>query len=143
MRLRAFTVDFVKQGGIDFPVNRELHKLVVEYAEKNVAAQFNLPDLRKVLVVCEIDDNDQPIAVHALGGCQVVVDWPVIRFTEKEAGELLMERMRSYLQDQGLSGVQTFIHVAQREPKESRCPAWKQFLKKHKAENASRWSVKV
>jgi hypothetical protein len=143
MRFRAFSIDFIQQGGIQFPANTLLHKLAIEYAEANISKQFNLADLRKVLVVCEIDENDQPVKVHALSGCQLVIDWPVLRFTDKEAGQLLMERMRAYLQDQGLSGIQTFVHVAKSEPKESRCPAWKQFLKKNKAENASRWSVQV
>lgn len=143
MKRKTFPIDFIRQGGMTYPANPELHSLAVQFCEREVKQPFNMADFSKTLVTCEVNDEGVPVQVLAISCEQVVSDWPVIRFTDKEAGDLLMERMRSYLQDRGLSGVNIFVHVAAREPKESRCPAWKQFLKKQGAESASRWTVKV
>lgn len=143
MIIRTFSLDFAVQGGVVHPLDTHLHKLAVEFADQELQDKINLSDFRKVLVTCEIDENDVPVRVLGISCGQLVFDWPVMRFVDPEAAESLFSRMRSYLEDQGLRGAGTLIHVADREPKESRCPQWREWLRKMRASKASRWQVKV
>lgn len=143
MKLRSYCLDFVTQNGIVFPFQPLLHKLTIQFIENELSGSINLADFRKVLIVCETDENEVPTRVQAIACEQLRSDWPVLRFVENQAGEMLFQRMRGYLQDAGLSGSVTFVHVANHEPKESRCPKWRSWLRKMGAVKASRWAVKV
>lgn len=143
MTLRSYCLDFVTQNGIVFPFQPVLHRLTEQFIQAELAGSINLADFRKVIIVCEVDEMEVPTRVKALACEQLRSDWPVLRFVEKEAGPVLFDRMRSYLQDQGLSNSVVFVHVANHEPKESRCPFWRKWLRTMKAVKASRWAVKV
>lgn len=142
MQIRTLSLDFLRQGAAAFPKDPELHKLVVAYCERELSKPIVLADYAKVLVSCWFED-DKIVKIDSIACIVNAVDVPVIRFTSKEAGDSLMERMRAYLEDMGLRGSQIFIHIADREPKDARCPMWRKFLKKWKATKASRWSATV
>lgn len=140
--IRGFVLRFSFQGGIAYPVDGELHKLAVEFAEKYLDSPVNLSVYETVLVAAEVDDQGKPIKVVGMN-CRVPRwDYAVWRFITEEAGNVLIERTRGMLDDAGLRGGEIFVLVAEGKP-ENRCPNWKDFLKKVGAENASRWKVKV
>jgi hypothetical protein len=131
------------QGGIAYPANPSLHRLAVEYCRENLAEEINLADYENVLTVCEVDADNQPVKCVGINARIVMYDFPVWRASTSEAMDELIVRTKSNLDEQGMRGRDVFVHVAQHEAPESRCPSWKKFLRKVRAEKASRWRVKV
>lgn len=143
VQLRGFALKFMLQGGIFYPVDPELHKLAISFAETAFSSPINFTDYETVLAVAEVDDTGKPTKVLALN-CRIARwDYPVWRFTTDESGKVLIERTRAMLDDQGGRGGEVFVHIADKEAKESRCPHWRKFLRMVKAEKASRWRVRV
>ena len=142
-KLRGLNVKFNVVGGIVFPVDPKLHKLAVQFADKYLNAPINFADYNAVKVVARVDEKGEPVEILAINARVPRWDYPVWRFIDEEAGEVLIERERASLDDEGLRGGEVFIHIAEQEKPASRCPNWKEFLKLVGAENASRWRVKI
>ena len=136
--LRGFSVKFNVQGGIAYPVDTHLHKLAVEFADKHLNAPCNLADYNGVTVVAKVDDDGKPVEILAMNARVPRWDYPIWRFIDEAAGEVLIERTRASLDDEGLRGGEIFVHVSEAEKPESRCPNWKEFLKAVNAEKL-RW----
>lgn len=143
IKLRALSIDFRVEGGIAYPSDPKLHRLAIDYAERELAKPFNFTDVKKLFVVCEINDAGEPVAIHSMGAIVFKPVVPIFRATVPEAGAVLIDRMRGYLEDQGWRGSEALIYIEPREPKEAKCPKWKQLLRLVRAEKTTHWSVTV
>lgn len=139
----TFSLKFIAQGGIFYPANPHLHALAVAFAEQHLSAPINFTDYENVLTTCEVDEYNTPVKVTGICCRVVCYDFPVWRGTTPTSMDLLIDRTKSNLDEMGMRGREVFVHVADHEAKESRCPLWKKFLRKVRAEKASRWRVKV
>lgn len=139
----TFSLKFIEQGGIYYPRNPHLHALTVKFCEQNLSAPINLTDYENVLTTAIVDENNTPVEVTGICCRRVCYDFPVWRGTTQASMDLLIDRTKSNLDELGLRGGEVFVHVADHEAPESRCPSWKKFLRKVRAEKASRWRVKV
>lgn len=144
MSVRVLALDFFEQGGIYYPKDKTLHAMAVEYAEREIVGKQNFSDYRKVLVSCHVDDDGKPVSVGAINCGLLKMDYPVWRSTDKECGDALEARTRGYLEDMGVPrGTEVFVHVADHEPQESRCPGWREWLRRVKAKKSQRWSISL
>lgn len=140
---RVLPLEFRAQGGILFPADPHLHKLASEFCAAELSGEINFAAYQRIYVAAEMDDEGKPQRVTGIIEWTPRWDSSVVRFVDKESGEKLVERSRAFLEDQGARGFEVFIHIADREPKERRCPRWKSFLKAIQARKASRWIAKV
>lgn len=142
-KIRGFVLKFNMQGGIVFPVDAQLHRLAIEFAETSLGEPINFSDYETVLVAAEVDAEDKPTKVTAMNCRAGMWVYPVWRFTDEDSGEVLIERTRALLDDQAMRGKEVLVHIADHEAKESRCPRWRKFLRDVKATKASLWRVKA
>lgn len=143
MNIRAIGVDMKIEGDRLVPSDEKLRPLIEDYCSRELAESVKFEEHRRTIACVELDENNEPIAVHGIGCGEPVWDWSVVRFTKQEAGDVLFARMHSYLEDQGMRNQKCLVYVADHEDKESRCPFWRKFLRKEKAVKASRWAVKI
>lgn len=140
---RGFIFRMVNVGGITFPTDKELHGLAVKYAEQNLNSPVNFADYETITVTCIVDESGKPLEATALNARVARWDYPIWRYSDDESGKVLIERTRASLDEQGQRGGEVFVHIADREKPESRCPKWRKFLKLVGAQNASRWRVRI
>lgn len=126
-----------------FPRDKHLHKLATDYAAARLRDEVNFTDYTKVIVVCEVDEAGAPLRATGLMCGVPRFDFPVVRFDDDRSAEKLFDRMRGYLEDRQQRGQEAFVHLADREPRESRCPHWRKWLRKVGAVKASRWLVRI
>lgn len=143
MMLRTFPLTYTQDGDSIRPADMKLHDLAVKYAEANLAAMPNFRDYHRFWVQCEVDEQGSP--VRATGMIAVVPRWdvPLVRFTEGSDPDQLIERVNSFLADNGAWKQEVTIFVARREKPEQRCPRWKKWLKSIGARPADRWIAAV
>lgn len=143
METRTIALDFLVVNGMTAPVDQHLHDLAVKFADLELATKVNLTDYRKVLVTCEVDESGKPVRVTGIAFGNPVFDWAATRFVTPEAGASMIARIRGYLEDQGLRGRGTLIHVDEGAPKETYCPQYKEFLHQQGAERVVRLKIIV
>lgn len=143
MRHEVFSLDFRREGAISYPANPELHRLVVQYAAKNLAAMPPLADFMKVWVACETDDSGTPIAVEGLLWSAQVIDFPGFRYRTPWAAKALIDRARSFLDDNGARGSDVFVHVSSTEGPEQKCEQWQDWINYTGAVPADRYRIRV
>lgn len=143
MKFRVLQLLFKEQGGMLLPRDPELHKLVVEFAERELAEPINFTDYRNVFVECECDDEGKPVRVEGIAAMQLVADIPVFRSTNARSAKLLIDRMTDFLDDQGARGQRVLVHISERETPEQRCPNFLVWLAALGAKPAERWAVTV
>lgn len=141
MTTRTFALDFYQQGPTLFPVNPELHKMAVEFAKKNLNSPINLTKLTKVWVAARCDAGGKPVEITGLAGTVLKPDIPLFKTTEGPAAKELIDRINNYYADQGCTGVEAFVYIADNEPEATRCPRYMEWLKAIGAKPAERWSV--
>lgn len=138
-------LDFTQQGAMLLPNDRKLHDLTVQFCEKELAEEANLSKLQKVWVAVEMDNGDY-LQVLGVTGYVNKIDVPLFRcagIDSVKASTLLIARIRSFLEDNGLRGHEIFVHVSSKETPEQKCSRWKELLGYVKAKAADRWSVIV
>jgi len=141
LKFRVLQLLFREQGGVLVPRDPELHKLAVEFAERELAEPINFTDYRNVFVECECDEDGKPIRVEGISAMQLVPDIPVFRSTNARSAKLLIDRMNDFLDDQGARGQRVFVHVGEKESPEQRCPNFLDWLAALGARPAERWVV--
>ena len=143
MKARVFQLMFVERGGTYFPRDPHLHKLAVDFAERELAQQINFTDYRNVFVECLVDENGTPVQVEGISTLQMVPDIGVFRSTNARSAKLLIDRMRDYLCDNGAQGGKVFVYIADNEAPEQRCPHYLEWLEAMKAKPAERYVATV
>lgn len=131
-------IDFVGQGALLEPVDRNLHDLAVDYCQREILTPVDFAKLAKTWVA--VDDGK----VHGVMGYVLRPDIPVIRATDERALSMMAERLQSFFADQGWRGGDVFVHISKAEKPEQRCAGWKSVLiSEQKAEPADRFRIKV
>ena len=143
MKARVFQLMFIERGGVFHPRDPHLHKLAVEFAERELVEKVNFPDYRNVFVECIVDDNGNPVRVEGISTLQMVPDIGVFRSTTGRSAKLLIDRMRDYLCDNGAQGGKVFVYIAENETPEQRCPHYLEWLDAMKAKPAERYMATV
>jgi hypothetical protein len=140
IRDEVLPLDFMGQGALIEPVDRDLHDRAVDYCRREIVGDVNLTKFTKVWVV--LHDGD----VCGLAGFVWRIDVPVFRTSGDfgaRAAALLIDRMRSFFQDNGARGAEVFVHISSKEMPEQRCPKWQESLDAVNAKPADRMLVKV
>jgi hypothetical protein len=135
-------MDFLGQGAMLEPADAKLHDLAVDYCSRELqdGKDLNLAKFTKAWVVL---DDGMPVGIS---GFVWKIDIPVFRTTGKKVDIIthkLIERMRSYFQDNGARGTEVFLHISSKERPEQRCEKWQESLALVGAVPADRYSVKV
>jgi hypothetical protein len=143
MILRAIALDFHRQMGYVLPVDPDLHKLAIKFAEKELAQIPNYSEFARVWLACEMDGNDKPVSVHgALGYC-MRPDFTMARFLNRNALVSLYRRANDFLADNGCRGAEGLVYVNPDEAPEQKCPEQQESLKALGAIPANRWLIKI
>lgn len=140
--LKAFPIDFIRQGNYSYPADRELHRMAVEFSEKELAKPANLSEYAKVWAACEMD-GEKIEKVVGLMGFAMRPDITLARFMQPDAITLLHDRAQAYFADQGCRGAEVLFYMNSNEAPEQRCPQGLQTMLKLGALPADRWVVKV
>lgn len=143
MKHQVFSLDFRREGGIAYPANPKLHKLVIEWAGVNLAKMPNLSDYLKVWAACMTDDAGEPVNVEGLLWGQQIIDFPGFRYLTPWAAKALIDRARDYLDDAGLRGFDVLVHISTTEEPGQKCPEWADWTKYAGAVPADRFKIKV
>jgi hypothetical protein len=145
MKLVTFPLDFIGQPPMLEPKHRKLHDLAVQYVWANVqgGSEINLSLFNKVFVCAEVDENNDPVAVHGVTGYGLRVDIPLFRSTNPVATAKLHKRLHQTLADQGMLGQEVFIHISGKESEDQRWSSWHTELEKAGATPADRYKVVV
>lgn len=141
--MKAFPLDFYKSdSGLTFPKDKELHRLALEFAEKELAQPVNLSELNKVWVICEMD-GEKIGRVVGLNGYTMRPDFTLCRFTSPEAAHCAFERAENYLADNGARGMEVLVRLSSDEAPEQRCPDGLKTMIRIGGNPADRWILKV
>lgn len=144
MILRTVPLDFNRAPGYAVPKDPALHKMLVEFSEKNLVQQPNFADdFLKVWVVAEFDENEKPLSVQGVGGYVMRPDVTLFRSLNERAMLTLYKRINGFLADAGCLGMEGLVYVNPNEQEKQRCPDVAGTLKVIKAVPANRWSVIV
>ncbi|HXF14709.1 MAG TPA: hypothetical protein VN517_16250 [Terriglobales bacterium] len=147
MNLKVLPIDFLGQGAMLEPKDRELHDMAVDYCNRELqnGHEVNLSKFSKVWVVVEMEGTTYKKVV-GLSGWVWRVDIPIFRVTGEavdRATMMLTERIRSYMEDQGARDSEVFIHLSSKETPEQKCKNWDKSLALVGAVPADRYAVKV
>lgn len=124
-------LDFMGNGALLEPVDRELHDAAVNYCSRELREEVNLSKLSKVWI--GLRDGE----VFGVSGYVLRPDVPLFRATDAEVLRALGRRMSSFFADQGAYGQQVFLYIGNEKP-EQRCPEWRAALKEFGAQSGRR-----
>lgn len=141
MKRRVFILRFRTEGGIAYPEDPNLHRLVCLWAEANLSAPVNFAEYMACWAECSVDSSGVSVEVHGVVGAQTCVDFSLLRFTDNRSAKSLMERAEAWLHDQGLRGRQVMVRVGTND--EQMCPKWKEWLQAMKCVAAERWLFRI
>jgi hypothetical protein len=143
MSLRAIALDFNRAGGYAMPQDRELHRMAIEFAKKDMAEIPDYSSFAKVWVVTECGPDDKPVEIHGALGFTMRPDFTLVRFKSKQALITGYSRANAYLADNGCRGSESLVFVDSKEGPEQRCPQWEESLAALNAKAADRWLIKI
>lgn len=136
--IRVLPLDFMGQGALLEPVDRNLHDAAVEYCRTNLAngGNVNLSKFSKVWVGLKDDQ------VFGVMGYVLRPDVPLMRATDADVLRAMGRRINDFFADQGCRGQDAFLYIGNEKP-EQRCPEWRQVLKEFGARAGQRFLVEV
>ena len=142
--IRTFALDFDRSKGYAVPTEkcRELHKLAVQFAEKELAVIPNFSEFAKVWVAACVDGGKVKEVRGALG-FTLRPDFALARFLGRPEVISLYGRANNYLADNGALGQEALVYVSSTEGPEQRCPEYLETLKALNAKPADRWLIEV
>ena len=143
MILRAVPLDFSRDRGFAMPVDAELHRFAIDFAQKELAAIPNFSEFAKVWVAVESDADGKPTAVRGALGFTMRPDFTLCRFLDRTTFVTLYNRADAYMADNGARGSEVLVYVNQNEAPEQKCPQQLESLKAVKAVPADRWVLKI
>lgn len=144
MKLRAIPIDFIRnEAGVVFPRDQEIHRLAVEFAEKELAAPVNLSELSKAWLVCETDGS-KIVSAQGLQGYCMRPDVILNRYLSQEAILVGHQRFDEHFADSGCRGMEVLVLMNEEgERPEQKCPQGLRTLLSLGAKPANRFSIKV
>lgn len=143
MRHEVFSLDFRREGAISYPADPALHLLVVQWAKNNLSEMPPFADFMKVWVACQTDDAGKAVAVEGVLWSAQCIDFPGFRYKTPWAAKALIDRARSFLDDNGARGSDVFVHVSSTEGPEQKCSAWQDWITYTGAVPADRFKIRV
>lgn len=142
MVLRAVSLDFHRAPGYAMPMDRELHQLAVQFAEKHLADKPNYSELSRVWLACECE-GEKVKAVRGALGFTMRPDFTLARFLDRQALVTLYHRANGFLSDNGARGSDGLVYISSEEGPEQRCPQQLESLAALGAKPADRWLIKI
>lgn len=147
MRIEVIPLDFLGQGALLEPADRELHDMAVEYCARELEGgdKLNLSKFAKVWLAVEMADGKYKEVV-GITGYVMRIDLPVFRVSGPNAvraTKMLADRLHAFFQDQGARGHELFIHISSKERPEQRCERWEESLAAEGATPADRLAIKI
>lgn len=131
--IEIIPIDFLGQGAMLEPADRALHDEAMDFArrelkdwEKLALAQFNR---------CWLGRKDGE--AKGLMGYGLKPDVPLFRATDFEVLQAMGQRLNGYFADNGARGREVLLYIGN-EPKEARCPEWRQAIKDFGGQSARR-----
>jgi hypothetical protein len=143
MILRAVALDFHRAPGYALPVDRELHRLAVKFAETDLSAIPDYSSFSRVWAAVEFGVDDKPIQIHGALGFSFRPDFTLARFKNKHALVTLYSRANAYLADNGCRGSEGLVFIDSKEGPEQKCPQQAESLAALGAKPADRWLIKI
>lgn len=142
--IRTFALDFDRSNGYAIPTKdcREIHKLAVAFAEKELAVMPNFSEYAKVWVAASME-GDVIKEVRGALGFTMRPDFTLARFLGRAEVVALYGRANNYLADNGARGREALVYVSSTEGPEQRCPEYLETLKALRAKPGDRWLVEV
>jgi hypothetical protein len=140
--IRAIALDFLREGGYSLPKDRDLHKLAVQFAEKQLVSIPNFAEYTKVWVAAEMD-GETPTEIRGALGFTMRPDFTLARFLDRAAVVALYNRANAFLADNGARGSEVLVFVSSEEGPEQRCPQYKETLEALKAKPADRYLITI
>lgn len=135
--IKVLPLDFIVSGALAEPVDRPLHDLAVEYCARELkGGTVDFSKFSKIWVGLN-DDN-----VLGIAGYVLRPDVPLLRATDSLVLRAMGRRLNDYFADNGAIGKEAFLYVGN-EPRESRCPEWRDVLKEFGAKSARRVVIEV
>jgi hypothetical protein len=133
-------LEFVSQGAAWHPKDLDLFQKVDRFAKEFI----NDPPTLAFYVSCWAVMVDGEVV--GLSGVRNVPDIHIrVKPHAKAypAMKELIERVRSFLEDNGFHGQEVFVHKSALETEEQACPNWDKFLELYEAKPADRYTVTV
>lgn len=143
MILRAIPLDFDRQMGYSLPKDAKLHKLAVQFAERELAEMPNYSEYNRVWLACETDENDHPTSVHGALGFTMRPDITLCRFLNRNALSVLYNRANAFFADNGCRLSEVLVYVNPDEKPEQKCPEQELSLKAVGARPAHRHLIQI
>jgi len=140
--IHTLALDFNREGGLALPKDPSLHKLAVEFAQRELAEIPNYSEYAKVWVAACMD-GDVPKEIRGVLGFTMRPDVTMARFLDRAAVIALYNRANSFFADNGARGSEVLVFVDSSEGKEQKCPQYLETLSALKAKPADRWLVKI
>lgn len=140
--LRVISLDFDRSAGYAMPKDRELHRLAVQFAEKQLAAMPNYAEYNKIWVAAEMEE-EKPVGIRGALGFTMRPDFTLARFLDPKATVALYQRANAFLADNGARGSEALVFVSSSEGPEQRCPQYKETLEALKARPADRYLITI
>jgi len=140
--IHTLALDFNRESGLALPKDPSLHKLAVEFAQRELAEIPNYSEYAKVWVAACMD-GDTPKEIRGALGFTMRPDFTMARFLDRAAVVALYNRANSFLADNGARGSEALVYVNSAEGKEQRCPEYLQTLSALQAKAADRWLIKI
>jgi hypothetical protein len=143
MILRAVSLDFNRAPGYALPMDRELHRLAVKFAETDLSSLPDYSSYTRVWAAVEFGADEKPIAIHGALGFTMRPDFTLARFKNKQALVTLFNRANAYLSDNGCRGSEGLVYISSTEAPEQKCPQQAASLAALDAKPADRWLIKI
>lgn len=140
---RVLPLIFNRAGGYAMARDPELHRLAVDFAQKNLAAMPNYSEYERVWLSVDVDAREKPLVVHGALGYIMRPDITLCRFLDPKAVVGLYNRANSHFSDQGAVGNEVFVYINPDEAPEQKCPQQEETLKALLAKPAHRWAVTI
>lgn len=135
--IRILPLDFMGQGALLEPVDRQLHDAAIDYCNRElVSRDINLAKFSKVWV--GLKDGE----VFGVSGYVLRPDVPLLRVTDGEVLRAMARRINDYFADNGARGTDAFLYIGNEKP-EQRCPEWRAVLKEFGAKASQRFLIEV
>jgi len=148
-KLRALPIDFLSGSGVVHPADPQLFKAAQVFCQEQLGNEVNLGKMTKCWIVFEENEDGSLLRVVAIGGIVWRLDIPLFHVAKPSNGagregmvsslrasELLYERIKSYVEDNGGRGYEVFIGV-----QDDAEGTWARFLEKIGAKKAQRYVV--
>jgi hypothetical protein len=146
MVIRCFHIDWKIEDGERVPVDTELFALADVFAKAELASPLEIRALQRCWVVSRIDSDERPVEVLSMRAIQMVPDCHLFRTKQgphaSKATAKLWQRLNNYLADLGYQG-DAFLHMAENETEQGRCPAWQRWLRLAGARNSNRVAIPI